>query len=54
MKLSGQKNKNNKKKRYNLEGKQAVPYGFQGLYLFFHVLLSGAERGESSGENGEP
>lgn len=42
------------KKKHNLEGKQAVPYGFQGLHLFFRVPLSGAERGESSGENGEP
>lgn len=31
-----------------------MPYGFQGLHLFFHVPLSGAVRGESSGENGEP
>ena len=37
-----------------IEDKQAVPYGFQGLHLFFCVPLSGAERGESSGENGEP
>lgn len=43
-----------RKKKQNLEGKQAEPYGFQGLHLFFHVLLSGANRGESGGENGEP
>lgn len=43
-----------RKKKDNLEGKQAVPYGFQGLHLFFRVPLSGVERGESSGENGEP
>lgn len=41
------------KKRHNLEGKQEVPYGFQGPHLFFHVLLSGAKREESSGENSE-
>lgn len=42
------------KKKHNLEDKQAVPYGFQGLHLFFRVPLSGAERGESGGGNGEP
>lgn len=41
-------------KKCNLEDEQAVPYGFQGLHLFFRVPLSGAGRGESSGENGEP
>lgn len=38
----------------NLEGKHAEPDGFQGLHLFFRVPLSGAERGESGGDNGEP
>lgn len=46
--------KKKEEKKHNLEGRQAVPYGFQGLHLFFRVPLSGAERGESSGENGEP
>jgi len=42
-----------KKKENNLEGVQAVPYGFQGLHLFSRVPLSGTGRGDSSGENGE-
>lgn len=55
MKLSRWKKKRQKHTHtHNLEGKQAVPYGFQGLHLFFRVPLSGAERGKSSGENGEP
>lgn len=41
--LNKKKEKEKKKSRYNLEGKQAAPYGFQGLHLFFRVPLSGAE-----------